>query len=110
MKKPSDYLLEQQIFLGGQVSHKHKVFMDIASMSPDYADIYFIMEKMPKWDAENNEDKVILEMLKLFGSIDFVRNCSELTKLSMILGDSRSRINAKSVMEQLRKTGSSPTT
>jgi len=106
MKKPTDYMLEQQIFLGGQVSNKHKEFMEIARMSPDYADLYMLIKRMPEWEKEPNEDKILLEILELFGEIDLVRYSSELTRLSMILGDTRAKYKAGDVMSELRKARS----
>ena len=110
MKKPTDYLLEQQIFLGGQVSHKHPEFKEIARMSPDYADLYMLIKRMPEWEKEGNEDKILLEILELFGEIDLVRYSSELTRLSMILGDTRGRYKARGVIDELRKARSNTTT
>jgi hypothetical protein len=110
MRKTTDYMLEQQIFLGGQVSHKHKEFMDIALMSPDYADLYMLIKMMPEWEKEADEDKILLEILKLFGEIDLVRNSSELTRLSMIMGDTRARYKARGVIDELRKARSNTTT
>ncbi len=100
-------MIEQQIFLGGQVSHKYKEFQAIAKMSPDYADLYFFIERMIKFDKENetDEDKILLELLMLFGEIDFIRtSATELTRLSMILGDTRGRSQVKGVIDELRKT------
>jgi len=106
MKKSTDYMLEQQIFLGGQVSHKHKEFMEIARMSPDYADLYMLIKKMPAWETQGNDDKILLQILELFGEIDLVRYSSELTRLSMIMGDTRGRYKGGDVMNELRKARS----
>jgi len=99
-------MIEQQIFLGGQVSHKFKEFQEIAKMSPDYADLYFFIERMLKYEKEGepNEDKILLELLMLFGEIDFIRtSATELTRLSMILGDTRGRSKVKGVIDELRQ-------
>jgi hypothetical protein len=101
-------LIEQQIFLGGQVSHKYEVFKEIARMSPDWAIIYELLKKMPEWEKEPDNDKVVLAIVELFGEIEFIRSCTELTVLSMILGDTRGRTNAKGVMDELRTAGSNP--
>lgn len=90
--RPNDRdILEQQIFLGGQVSHQYEIFKEIARMSPDWAEVYQLLKKMPSWEKEPDEDKVVLAIVELFGEIDFVRSCTELTVLSMILGDTRSK-------------------
>jgi hypothetical protein len=105
--KRTDFQIEQQIFLGGQVSNKLPDFKDMARLSPDYAEIYMFLKKMDEIDKMTDEG-MILAIIELFGEIDFVRNCSELTKLSMIMGDTRGRYNVKGAMDELRKTGSSP--
>jgi hypothetical protein len=106
MPLEKDILVQQEIFLGGQISNKHKIFQRIALMSSDYADLYFLVERMPEWEKQENEDKIMLEILELFGMIDFVRGCSELTRLSMIMGDTRGRVSVKGVMDELRKSRS----
>jgi len=110
MPLDSDMLERQQIFLGGQISNKYKVFQQIAKMSPDYCDLYFLIKKMPEWEQEQDETKVILDMLEIFGEIDLVRNCTELTRLSMIIGDTRGRFQVKGVIDELRKSGANPQT
>ncbi len=60
-------------------------------MSPDWAEVYELLKKMPEWEKEPNEEKVVLDIVELFGAIDFVRSCTELTVLSMIMGDTRSK-------------------
>ncbi len=108
MPLDSDMLVQQQILLGGQVSNKYKIFMDIARMSPDWAEIYHILKTMPQWETEPDENKVVLDIVELFGIIDFVRNCTEITVLSMIMGDTRGKFNVKGAMDDLRKSGSNP--
>lgn len=108
MKKPTEYMLEQQIFLGGQVSHKHKAYQELAQLSPDFAEVYYLLKNMDRWDKEKDDTLVILEILELLGRIDFIRQTDELTKLSMILGDTRTRTNVKRVMDELRTTRPNP--
>lgn len=96
--------MEQQIFLGGQVSHKHAIFQELAVMSPDWAEVFQLLKKMPEWEKETDEEKVVLAIVELFGEIDFVRSCTELTVLSMILGDTRSKYKV------VRPTGTDTTT
>ncbi len=98
--------IEQQIFLGGQVSHAHQEFKTIALMSPDYAEMFMLLEKFDKIELANPK-KAIQELIMLLGEIDLVRYSSELTKLSMILGDTRDRYSAKGVIDELKKLRSS---
>lgn len=103
--RPNDSdIIEQQIFLGGKVSHKYEIFKEIARMSPDWAEVFQLLKKMPEWEKEPNEEKVVLDIVELFGEIDFVRSCTELTVLSMILGDTRDKYKV------VRPTGTDPST
>lgn len=66
-------------------------------MSPDYAELYQLLKKMPEWETATDESKVVLEIVELLGEVDFVRNgCTELTILSMIMGDNRKRFRVGS--------------
>jgi hypothetical protein len=46
---------------------------------------------MSEWEKETDQSKVLLNMVELLGQVDFVRSCTELTVLSMIMGDTRGR-------------------
>ena len=105
MPLQSDELVRQTILLGGQVSHKHKIFQELARMSPDYAEIYEFLKMLPEWEKETDQSKVLLDMLELLGMVDFVRSSTEITRLSMIIGDDRARVNMKKVMDDVRKSG-----
>lgn len=87
--RKSDLELEQQIFLGGQVSDKYKEFMTIAKMSPDYAEMYLLLEKWDEIEKEPDDQKAILKIIEILGEVDFMRYTTELTRLSMILGETR---------------------
>jgi hypothetical protein len=104
--KSDDFQIEQQIFLGGQVSRKHKQFMDMAKLSPEYAELCFLISHMDEWEKETDTKKVALEILQGLGEIDFLRSTTELTRLSMILGDTRERYNVKKAIDELRKNRS----
>jgi dissimilatory sulfite reductase (desulfoviridin) alpha/beta subunit len=110
MSRESDFMMEEEIFLGGKISAKHSDFAIIAMMSPEFSELYMLLKKLPDWRKETDKRKVRLEMIETLGMIEFLRSCSELTRLSMILGDTREEIDVKDVMNELRKAGSdSPT-
>lgn len=94
----NEFEIEQTIFLGGQVSNKHKDFLEIARLSPDYAEMYMIMKEMPKLEKMDDET-CILRIIEISGEVDFIRQCSELTRLSAILGDTRKRYSMKDVKQ-----------
>ncbi len=104
-------MIEQQIFLGGQVSHEYPVFQEMAKMSPEYAEAYELLKMIPDLEALKDDPIALcLKLLELFGEVDFLRSCSELTRLSMIMGDKRVRTNVRGAMDELRKARSdSPT-
>ncbi|MCJ7633904.1 hypothetical protein MUP77_16150 [Candidatus Bathyarchaeota archaeon] len=102
MPRDSDILeMEQKIYLGGQISQKYKIFQDIARMTPQYAKPYFIIKNMDRWE-KMTEDEVILEIIEFLGEVEFVNQCTELSKLSMVMGDTRKRINIKEGIDDLR--------
>ena len=106
-----DKLIAEQIFLGGQVSNKHRIFQEIGHLSPDTAMIYYIMKHREEWHEKRKNGKsreVRLEMIELIGAIEFMQSCTELTRLSMIMGDTRQKHQVKGVMDELRKLGSNP--
>lgn len=101
--------MQEKIFLGGQISHKYAIFKDIARMTPEYAKAYFIIKNMDKWD-KMPYDEVALEIIEFMGEVEFVRSCTELSRLSMIVGDTRKRINIKKGIDELRRVNSSSET
>lgn len=105
-QKSTDFMIEQQIFLGGKVSHKHAEFMKMAKMSADYADLYFLVERIENWEKEQDLTKVILNIIETLGEIDFLRSTTELTRLSMIMGDTREHYDMGKVMDELRASRS----
>lgn len=110
MPRDSDYLMEEEIFLGGKISAKYKDYAAMAMLSPDYAEMFIILTRLPEWQKIQDKLQVILEMVKALGMVDFIRTCSELTRLSMILGDTREETNVKKVIDELRKTGQDSST
>ena len=107
MPRDKDELTQEQIFLGGQVSNKHKIFQEIAHLDPDMALAYYVVKHHKEWKKKRTEegrDKVVLELIELLGVIDFMKNTTELTRLSMIMGDTRSRFRV------VRPAGTDPST
>lgn len=97
--KKRDIEVEQTIFLGGKISAKHEVFKLISMMSPDYAEAYIFFDKYKEW-KKLDKDKRLKELIKAFGQIDFMRSVTELTKLSMILGDPTKHYSLKKATEE----------
>lgn len=104
-RRRNEFEIEQTIFLGGQISHKYKDFQDIARMSPDFAEIYMILKKLPEWEKMTDDMQLAMQIIEVLGEVDFIRGCTELTRLSAILGDYRKRYSMKDAKD-VTKTAS----
>jgi hypothetical protein len=109
MPQPTEFETEQKIFLGGQISYKHKEFMDFALYDPDTAFVIWFVENYDRLE-KLNDDEATVEILKVIGKLELIRYSSELTRLSMIMGDTRKRYSVRGVMDKLRHAQSNPTT
>jgi len=94
---PKDYddllALKRQIFLGGKVSKKIPFFEEVAPLGYDYAEQLAAL-RFWQWIKQNRKATVeekLEKAIKLLGKADFLRNTKELTRLSMILGDTTRR-------------------
>ena len=102
--KKTDFGIAQSILLGGKISAKHKAFQVIARMSPDYADVYmFLIKILPNIEKGKDPLELALEIIETFGMVDFVRNTTEITRLAMILGDTRKMYSGKELTNLLNK-------
>jgi len=95
--KKVDFEFAQRLYLGGRISHTHKVFKDLAKLGYEEAEMYAMLIF---WDwLNNNGDKSLEEQMKkaveLLGMAHFLPHTKELTRLSMILGDTRKRTSWK---------------
>lgn len=98
----SDVTYEENIFLGGQISNKHKEFQTIAQLDADSAFIVLFLDHYEELKKLTPLKKV-REIMFLIGQINFMMGCGELTKLSAILGDTRQRYSSKELPDVLRK-------
>ena len=77
------------LFLGGRISAKHKFFMEIAKLGYNQAREYALVE-FYEW-FEKHPKATLTEMykqyLRFYGMAEFLPQTKELTRLSMILGD-----------------------
>jgi hypothetical protein len=97
MSSRRDFEIEQTIFLGGQVSREFPEFKNISRLTPDYGFIYQVLCNKEKWKAEKSRVERAKMIIELIGEVEFVRTVTELTRLSMILGDQRGRYSMKGV-------------
>lgn len=104
MSSRRDFEIEQTIFLGGQVSREHPNFKDIARLTPDYGFIYLFLDKKEGFRQEKDKVKRAKAIIELIGEVEFVRTVTELTRLSMILGDTRGRYSLKGIKDAITES------
>lgn len=91
--KLSDLEFAQRLYLGGRISDKHQLFKELSKLGYEEAEMYAMLEY---WEWLNkNGDKSLEDQMKkaveLLGMARFLPHTKELTRLSMILGDTRKR-------------------
>jgi hypothetical protein len=104
MSSRRDFEIEQTIFLGGQVSRDHPDFKEISRLTPDLGFIYLLLSKKEEWKKDPNKTERAKKIIELIGETEFVRTVTELTRLSMILGDQRARYSMKGVNQPVIPT------
>lgn len=90
----------ENILLAGQISNKLPVFKDIAQMDKDSALSWVVIDRWPEIKKMKARDRV-KEIIRLHGQVNFMSNCSELSKLAAIMGDTRHRKSARGLKEAL---------
>ncbi len=98
----NEFEIEQTIFLGGQISDKHAIFKTIALMSPEYAEMFIVLENIEKLSLDDPM-KMAKDLIMLLGQVDMIKYTTELTRLSMILGDTRKRYSMAGLKDELAK-------
>ncbi len=94
MSTRSDFNVEQQIYLGGQASEKHDD-LKMLGLLGSYGDIYTLIKHWPEIMQIKNRRERALKIIEILGMSDFMASCTELTKLSAILGDTRKRYSMR---------------
>jgi hypothetical protein len=102
--KHRDIEFEQIVYLGGQISGKHPEFAKFAQTAAITGKAIWFLENMEKIEKEKDPVKAIIGILENFGKIDQVGSFSELSRLSMIVGDPRKRISMKEEIDKLRQS------
>ena len=81
--------------LGGRISRKHPVFEILAMLGFAERETYSLMlfvewlEKNPK----ANGFEIVKKYLEFYGNATFLRETNEITRLSMIVGDTRTEVD-----------------
>lgn len=80
--------------LGGRISKKHKIFEMLAMLGFAERETYSLMlfvewlEKNPK----TTPFEIAKKFLEFYGNATFLRETNEITRLSMIIGDTRDEV------------------
>jgi hypothetical protein len=100
----SEDYVEENILLAGQISNKEPIFKMIAQMDYDNAYMYHFLDLIPQLtDKTKTPIEKMKLLIKLNGQVKFMTGCSELSKLSAIVGDTRKRYSSKGLQDVLRK-------
>lgn len=94
-RKPTDFEIEQAIFLGAKISDAHTEFKKWAMLDPDIAFLIWMLE---------HPNANFLDMLEANGKLEFLKATTEVTKLSMIVGTGTKTVDVKKEIDQLRST------
>ena len=95
-------MFEEQILLGGQISNKHQEYKKLAQNTPPNAKAIYVIDNFQKL-LEKEPLEIAIELLTEFGKIDNLQNFGEITKLSMIVGDPRTKKSGKGIRDILNK-------
>ena len=88
-----DIAFAERLYLGGRISHKHELFKVISKLGYEEAETYAILEFFTWYEKHEDADvmTVTKKIIELLGMARFLPHTKELTRLSMILGDTRKR-------------------
>jgi len=82
---------KERIYLGGRISAQHKNFLVLAKLGYEEAEIIACLDFF-KWIDEHPKatlEETLRQAVILLGEAHFLPQTKELTRLSMILGDTR---------------------
>jgi len=88
-----DIAFAERLYLGGRISHTHPLFKKISKLGYEEAETYALLEFFDWYDKNPKADlmTVTKQLIELLGMARFLPHTKELTRLSMILGDTRKR-------------------
>lgn len=88
-----DIAFAERLYLGGRISQKHELFKKISKLGYEEAETYAILEFF-EWSGKHQDADLMTitkKIIELLGMARFLPHTKELTRLSMILGDTRKR-------------------
>lgn len=92
---------EDNILLGGQVSHKYPEYIRLSQCTPGFSKVIYVLEH---YEILLDQDpiKMATSILENFGKIDNLERFGEISILSMIVGDPRLRRSGAKLRDVLR--------
>lgn len=88
-----DIAFAERLYLGGRISHTLPLFKKISKLGYEEAETYALLEFFDWWDKNQEADimTVTKNIVEFLGMARFLPHTKELTRLSMILGDTRKK-------------------
>lgn len=102
-KRFKDLEFQEYIFLGGKISGVHKEYKEMARMTPETATLFCFLENIDEILKENNAFKLAKKLIHIFGIGEGMKGMSEITRLSMILGDTRKGHSLKNLRKKMKQ-------
>jgi len=102
-KRFKDLEFQEYIFLGGKISGVHGEYKELARMNPETARIYLFLEQLDELLKEKDALELAKKLVHIFGVTEGMKGMSEITRLSMILGDTRKGKSLKDLAKKMRK-------
>lgn len=91
MSRRQVFDFREWVGLGGRVSEKHELFKDLAMLGYDECEMFAMLDFI-EWFANNPDatiEQCMKEGIKRIGMARLMPHTKELTKLSMMLGDTK---------------------
>jgi len=84
---PADWEFNNLRFLGGQISKEYEEYIDLSKLDAGIAIALYFLKNKERWRAEKDKALVRNEKLYFIGQVLKMPIFSEVTILSMMLGD-----------------------
>jgi len=102
-KRFKDVEFQEYLFLGGKISGVHTEYKELARMNPEIARVYLFLENLDELLKEEDALTLTKKLVHIFGVTEGMKGMSEITRLSMILGDTRKGKSLKSLAKKMQK-------
>lgn len=101
-QRKSDFAFFQTIYLGGQISHDHAEYKTFAMKDQDLNFAGWFVENFERLSNVSPE-KAIIEILDTRAKLEYLKGCTEITQMSMKLGDKTKRTDSRGLGEVMKR-------